>query len=141
MTLTEIQSTEPMAGSVRMPISTDRPWWSVRLPLAATLAASIALLTAVSSFAGLPPAISWPSARSIGVFLEMLGATPSLAAIGLMAAALASHHPQRRSARVLCSLLALAAFGGALARTERDAKGSSAFEQWFASAVLEDRQN
>ena len=112
MTTIENPATEQMNGSSRMTRAADSPWWIVRPSLAASLAASFALAYGAYRFAGMaqPPLTVTP--RALTALLQFLSATPTLAAIGVLAGVLAFRQRGRRALQILCALLAIACFAG-----------------------------
>ena len=127
--------TEKMNGSSRMMARTDSPWWIVRPSLAAGLAGSFALAFGVYRFAGLvqpPPAFT---SRSFSALMQMLSATPTLAAIGVLACVLLFRQRGRRALQILCGLLALASLAGVGLNVARDSRGHGPIEAWVESSL------
>ena len=126
-----------MNGSSRMTTGTDSPWWIVRPSLATGLAGSVALTLGAYRFAGLTHP-SWTlTQRSLAGTMQLLSATPTLAAISLFACALMLRRKQRRSSRVLCALLAAAALTGAWLNAARESHGMGAVERFIDRALTE----
>ena len=141
MTTTEYPATEKMNGSSRMMARTDSPWWIVRPSLAAGLAGSFALAFGVYRFAGLaqPPLALTP--RAFTALMQMLSATPTLAAIGVLACVLLFRQRGRRALQILCGLLALASLAGVGLNVARDSRGHGPIETWVEKALAEASPN
>lgn len=112
MTTIENPITEKMHGSSRMTTSTDSPWWIVRPSLAASLAGSFTLAFGVYRFAGMAQPPLTVSPRAFAALMQVVSATPTLAAIGALACVFAFRQRKRRAMQILCVLLALACFAG-----------------------------
>ena len=134
MTTIENPTTEKMNGSSRMTTRADSPWWIVRPSLAAILAGSLALTVSAFYFAGLTHPAWALTPRSLNGLMQLLSATPTLTAIGLLACVLAFRRKQRRSSQILCGLLAIAALSGAWMSSARESRGG-ALEMWIESAL------
>ena len=137
MTTTEYPATEKMNGSSRMTASTDSPWWIVRPSLAAGLAGSFALAFGVYRFAGFaqPPLALRP--RTFAALMQMLGATPTLAAIGVLACVLVFRQRGRRASQILCGLLVLASLAGVGLNVARDSRGHGPVETRVKNALAD----
>ena len=135
MTTIEYPTTEKKNGSSRMTPRTDLPWWIVRPSLAATLVGSIALAAGVPRLAGItqPPLALNP--RIFTALMQMLGATPTLAAIAVLACALLFRQRTRRAMRILSGLLALASLVGVGLNVARDSRGHGPIETWAENAL------
>ena len=119
-----------------MTARTDSPWWIVRPSLAAGLAGSFALAFGVYRFAAVqpPPALT---PRSFTALMQMLSATPVLAAIGVLACVLLIRQRGRRALQILCGLLALASLAGVGLNVARDARGHGPIETWVEKALAD----
>ena len=126
-----------MNGSSRMTNSADLPWWIVRPSLAAGLAASLALTVSAFHFAGLTHPAWTLTPRLLNGLMQLLSATPTLAAIGFLACALAFRRKQRRSSQFLCALLAIAALSGAWMNMARESRGVGTIERFIERALVE----
>src|ERR1051325_7347146 len=110
---TENPMTGTMAGSQRLAATTDTPWWKVRQSLTAGLVATVAAAGALYYFTGILPR-GWPvNLHLLASMMNLLSATPTLAAIGLAATFLMIHRSQRRALKLLCALLVVASLAGA----------------------------
>ena len=124
-----------MNGSSQMTSSTDSPWWIVRPSLAASLVGSFAVTLSAFHFAGLTHSAWTLTPRGLNGLMQLLSATPTLAGISLLACVLMMRRGQRRSSRVLCGLLAVAALTGAWLNIERESHGPGAIEAWVEGAL------
>ena len=137
MTTTEYPATEEMNGSSRMMASTDAPWWIVRPSLAAGLAGSFALAFCVYRFAGLAQPTPALTPHAFTGLMQMLSATPTLAAISALACVLMVRQRGRRALQILCALLALASLAGVGLNVVRDSRGHGPIETWVEKALAE----
>jgi len=134
-TTSENPMTGMTAGSQRLAATTDTPWWKVRHSLAAGLIATVATAGALYYFSGILPRV-WPlNMRVLTPVMNLVSATPTLAAIGLAASILMIHRSQRRAFKLLCGLLVVASMAGAGLNVARRAYGNSAVESWIERAV------
>ena len=135
MTTIENPATEKMNGSSRMTSFTDSPWWIVRPSLAASLAGSFALAYSAYRFAGMtqPPFTMTP--RTLTALMQLLSATPTLAAIGALASILVFRQRGRRAMQLLCALLALASFAGVGLNFARESSGGGQIETMIEKAL------
>jgi len=123
------------AGSQRLADATDTPWWKVRQPLAAGLVATVAAAGALYYFTGIVPK-GWPlNLHLLAPAMNLLSATPTLAAIGLAASIVMVHRSQRRALKLLCGLLIVASLAGAGLNVARRAYGNGAIEGLIERAV------
>jgi hypothetical protein len=134
-TTTENPMTGMTAGSQRLAATTDTPWWKVRHSLAVGFLAIVAAAGALYYFAGIVPKEWNVNLRLLAPLMNLLSATPTLAAIALTSCILMTHQGQRRPLKVLCGLLALASLAGAGLNVARQAYGHSAIEGLIERAV------
>jgi hypothetical protein len=122
-------------GSQRLGDSTDTPWWKVRHSLALGFLAIVATAGALYYFAGIVPREWNVNLRLLAPLMNLLSATPTLAAIALTSCLLMAHRGQRRPLKVLCGLLAVASLAGAGLNVARQAYGPRAIEGLIERAV------
>jgi hypothetical protein len=134
-TTTENPMTGMTAGSQRLAAATDTPWWRVRHSLAAGFVATIAAAGALYYFVGIVPQGWNLNLRLLAPVMNLLSATPTLAAIGLAACLLMANRSQRRPLKLLCGALAFAALAGAGLNMAREAYGRGPIEGLIERAV------
>ena len=137
MTTIENPTTEKMNGSSRMTTLTDSPWWIVRPQLAAALACSVAVSAGVYRFTGMPNSGTAFTTRTLAEMMQILSATPTLIAFGVLACMIAFRKTSRRPLRTLSIMLAAAAFAGAGINSARDSFGRGPIEVWVEKALTD----